>query len=106
MVRPVRPLQPQRPDYHPSLARPWWFRPDRAISHAAWFRAMAEVEACSPDRGGRPAPTVWRVYADTVSPPIDTGRLRMTVDLDADATEAERSTAILHVLRAHGAPVG
>lgn len=91
MVMPERPFLKQHPDYHPGRRLPWWVRPSAAISHAAWFRAMAEVEACSPDRGNSPAPTVWRVYADTVSPPVDTGRLRMTLDLDPDATES-RST--------------
>ena len=98
------PLPKQHPDYHPGHRLPWWSRPSGAIGHVAWFRAMAEVEARSPDRGGHPAPTVWRVYADAVSPPT-TGRLLATVVLDPDASEAERSAAILGVLRAHGCDV-
>lgn len=66
MVMPARPFLPQHPDYHPGRRLPWWARPSAAIGHAAWFRALAEVEACSPDRGGHPAPTVWRAYADAV----------------------------------------
>lgn len=104
MVRPVGPLPAQHPDYHPGRRFPWWSRPSATIPHAAWFRALAEVEACSPDRGGQPAPTVWRVYADAVSPPVVTGRLRYGLDLDLDASDDERSAAILQALRAHGNP--
>ena len=89
MVMPARPFLPQHPDYHPGRRLPWWARPSAAIGHAAWFRAMAEVEACSPDRGGSPAPTVWRAYADTVgeSLPIGLDRLLMSAGpIAVDAT--------------------
>jgi len=95
---PARPFLPQHPDYHPGRRLPWWSRPSGAIGHTAWFRALAEVEACSPDRGNSPTPTIWRVYADIVSPPV----VRYALDLAPDATEDERSAAILQTLRAHG----